>query len=107
MRRLILLILTLVLAVGCAGPTDPPPSSIQPIDKAVVAAAQVQLKQDPILAGCVLKAEAQNDLLVLTGEVPTEEAKKKAEELVRKVHGVEKVANHLKVNNTLEASPTP
>lgn len=107
MRHFWLLIMTLILAVGCAGPTEPPPSSIKPIDQATVSAVQVQLKQDPILAGCVLKASAQNDMVVLTGEVPTEESKKKAEQLARSVHGVEKVANHINVNNTLEASPAP
>lgn len=106
MRRFILLLVALA-AVGCAGPSEPPPSSIKPIDQATVAAVNVQLKQDPILAGCVLKAQAQNDLLILSGEVPTEESKKKAEQLARTVHGVEKVANHITVNNTLEGKGNP
>lgn len=103
-----ILFLVALATIGCAGPTEPPPSSIKPIDQATVAAVDIQLKQDPILAGCVLKAKAQNDLLVLTGEVPTEESKKKAEELARTVRGVEKVANHITVNNTLEGkNPLP
>lgn len=107
MRKLLLIFVALSAMVGCAGPSEPPPSSIKPIDAATVAAVDVQLKQDPILAGCVLKAQAQNDMVVLTGEVPTEESKKKAEELARTVHGVEKVANHITVNNTLEGKGNP
>ena len=106
-QGLCLFIVALMLFIGCAGPTEPPPSSIKPIDSATVAAVDVQLKQDPILAGCVLKAQAQNDMVVLTGEVPTEEAKQKAEQLAKTVHGVEKVANHITVKNTLEGNPAP
>jgi hypothetical protein len=84
--------------IGCAAPKpEDGPTSIKPIDQAKVAAAQINLKQDPVLAGCELKAAAHNDTLVITGKVPNHAAKAKAEELVRKVEGIKKVENKLEV----------
>jgi hypothetical protein len=105
---MLLLIWAAVWLAGCAGPTEPPPSSIKPIDQATIAAVNVQLKQDPILAGCVLTAKAQNDMVILTGDVPSEASKQKAQELALTVHGVKKVANHIKVVPTdPQANPLP
>lgn len=87
-----------LVLVGCSAPKpEDGPTSIKPIDQAKVAAAQVNLKQDPVLAGCDLKAAAHNDTLVITGKVPNHTAKAKAEELVRKVEGIKKVDNKLEV----------
>jgi hypothetical protein len=89
--------------VGCTGPLETPPSSIMPIDKAELVAAESNLKTDPILAGCIIKVTAENDHVVLSGQVPSETAKKKAEELVLKVRGIKKCANHLEVIPTAGA----
>lgn len=98
MRRLVWLLL--LLAFGCAGgaPADPPPSSIKPIDQTVVATTQMNLKTDAELAASGLSVSAENGLLVLRGTVPSEEAKKRAEEIAKKSAGVDKVANHLEVS---------
>ena len=97
MRRLLVIFLALGLLAGCSGPSDPPPTSIYPLDKAKLTAAEMNMKSDPILAGCIIKCTAENDLLVITGEVPSEASKQKAEELARRTEGIKKVANHLKV----------
>lgn len=102
--RLLVLLLSLLLW-GCSGPSDPPPSSITPIDQAKVAAARINIKQDPVLAGCQINLKAENDLLVISGSVPSEDAKKKAEDAVRRVRGINKVANHLQVVATPGATP--
>jgi osmotically-inducible protein OsmY len=79
-----------------------------------VAAVEAILKGDPVLAGCVIKVSAQNDLLVLDGEVPTNDAKARAETMAGRVEGVKKIANHLEVkpgvqnpneNTDLNATP--
>jgi hypothetical protein len=93
----VLLSLLLLLSAGCAGPTEPPPSSIAPIDSSKVLAAQENLKTDAELAGCLIKCSAQNNLLVMTGKVNNEAAKARAEVLVKKVQGIKNVANHLEV----------
>ena len=91
---------------GCAGlvPTEPPPTSIMPIDRAKLVMAESNLKTDSVLAGCVIKVTAKNALVVLDGDVPSEAEKAKAEQLVRKVEGIKQVANHLRVVPTPDSS---
>ena len=101
----ILLGLLLLTCAGCAGPSEPPPTSIAPIDSAKVQAAVQNIKTDAELAGCVIKVNAQNDLLVMSGEVNSEQAKARAEVLVRKVKGINKVANHLMVQPNKQLAP--
>ena len=85
------------LVCSCAGPADPPPTSIKVLDKSVATAVQLNLKSDVELATCSIKVSAENELLVLRGTVPSEEAKSRAEKLALKTSKVEKVANHLEV----------
>lgn len=91
-----------LLFSGCAGPKEPPPRSIKVLDDTVVSAVKMNFKSDMVLAGCDIEVKAENDLLVLRGEVPTEDDKKKAEELALKAPKVEKVANHLEVKEPAE-----
>ncbi|GMU51113.1 MAG: hypothetical protein AMXMBFR33_02590 [Candidatus Xenobia bacterium] len=107
MPRILLAIMAALVLVGCAAPATPPPSTIEPIDKATLTAVNVALKQDPILAGCVLTAEAKHDQVVIKGEVPDEASKKKAEQLARGVHGVAKVDNQIVINDTLKGKGGP
>jgi hypothetical protein len=95
----LLIIALLGLTYGCAGPVDPPPSSIAPIDSAKVQAALANIKTDPELAGCEIHCKAQNALLVIDGKVNSEDAKQRAETLAKKVQGIKSVANHLVVEN--------
>jgi len=67
----------------------------------------MNLKTDPILASCNLKCSAENDLLVINGEVPTEAAKQKAEDLAKRTQGITKVANHIKVVAPPPGAETP
>ena len=107
MRRLLFALLLLGSLTGCSGPADPPPSSIVPLDKAKLVAAEMNMKSDAILASCQIKCTAENDLLVLSGDVPSEASKQKAEELALRTEGIKKVANHLKVVPTQGATPFP
>ena len=100
MKRLILALatcLSFTILAGCAGPKEPPPRSIKAIDQTVVATVRMNLKTDAELASSTIQVKAENDLLILRGSVPSEAARKKAEEIALKTPKVEKVANHLEV----------
>lgn len=98
--RLFIATLVLSFTLGCStAPQDPPPSSIKAIDQTVVATTQMNLKTDAELAASQIKVSAENDLLILRGTVPTQEAKKRAEEIAKKTARVEHVANHLEVSS--------
>lgn len=107
MRSLFVALLGLWLVGGCSGPAEPPPSSIYPLDKAKLTAAEMNIKTDPLLASCTIKCEAENDLLIINGEVPTEALKKKAEDLAKRTQGITKVANHIKVVAGPPGAETP
>lgn len=97
-KQLVVFVLLALVLVGCStAPKDPPPSSIKALDTTVVNTAKMNLKTDPELAASGIQVSAENDLLVLRGTVPSEEAKTRAEEIAKKTPRVEKVANHLEV----------
>ena len=97
--KTLLALFTLLLLLGCGvAPQDPPPTSIKAIDQTVVATAQMNLKTDAELASSQIQVSAENNLLVLRGTVPSEDAKKRAEGIALKTARVEKVANHLEVS---------
>lgn len=96
-RFLAVLALLGTLATACAGPSEPPPSSIHALDKTKLTAVEMNLKTDAELAGAGIQVSAQNDMVVLKGTVNSEDAKKRAEALALKVDGITKVANHLTV----------
>ena len=104
MKKLVLLLLA-TLTLGCSGPADPPPTSIQPLNSAHVQAAKANLATDVELAPCNIQVSAENDMLVLKGGVPSQAGKDRAETLVKKVEGIHKVANHLEVQ--LNTAQTP
>lgn len=100
MIRTCLLAVFLLFLLACAAPPPPTPvNSIKVIDSGTVTAVKMNLKGDPDLAASDIKVTAENDLLVLRGSVPSEEAKQKAEEVARKTPRIEKVANHLEVKD--------
>ena len=86
-----------LLATACAGPSEPPPSSIPVLDKAEITAVEVNLKTDGELAGALIRVSATNDTVVLEGTVASEDAKARAQALALKVHGIHKVDNRLEV----------
>ena len=98
MKRILACFAILALLSGCStAPKDPPPSSIRAIDAAVINMVKMNLKTDPVLASCQIDVKGENGLLVLRGDVPTQEAREKAEEIALKSAKVEKVGNHLEV----------
>lgn len=97
MKSLLPLLLFALLAGCSTAPSDPPPTSIRPLDAAKVDAAKMNLKTDAELGSAGITVKAENDLLVMNGTVGSKSAKEKAEALVRKVPGITKVANHLEV----------
>lgn len=104
MKKWVLLLMA-ALVMGCSGPSDPPPTSIQPIDSAKVQAAKINLSNDAELAPCNIQVSAENDMLVLKGGVPSVAGKERAEALVKKVEGIKKVANHLEVQPSTAETP--
>ena len=97
-KQIVVSALLALAVVGCStAPKDPPPSSIKALDMTVVNTAKMNLKTDAELAASGIEVTAENDLLVLRGTVPSEEAKTRAEEIAKKTPRVEKVANHLEV----------
>lgn len=98
MKHLLASFVVLLLLSGCStAPQAPPPSSIKPIDQTVMVTVKMNLKADPVLASSKIDVKSENGLIVLRGNVATEEAKKKAEEIALKSAKVEKVGNHLEV----------
>ena len=101
MRHLVFLALWALLTLSCAAPSSPPPSSIAPLDRTRVLAVETHLKSDEALARAGIGVSASGSVITLTGSVPTESARRKAEELALKVRGV------TKVDNQLQVIPTP
>jgi osmotically-inducible protein OsmY len=66
----------------------------------------MNLKTDPELAASGIKVKAENNLLILSGTVPSEDAKKRAEAIAKKTPRIEKIANHLVVSGE-EVAPAP
>ncbi len=97
MRHLVLLAMWALLTLSCAAPSSAPPSSIAPLDRTRVLAVESHLKNDEALARAGIQVSASASVITLTGNVPSEEARRKAEELALKVRGVTKVDNQLQV----------
>lgn len=91
------LALAILLCTACSGPEAPPPSSIQALDRTHVLAVEANLKTDVELAGAGIRVSAKNDAVVLQGQVPSEDAKRRAEGLALKTRGIRKVDNQLQV----------
>jgi hypothetical protein len=96
-RTLAALLVLAVLGTACAGPSEPPPSSIRVLDSSKIAGVKANLSTDTELAGAGIQVTAENDTCVLSGSVASEEAKNRATALAKKVPGIEKVDNRLKV----------
>lgn len=97
MKHYLVVLFCYLCLAGCA-PKEGPLNSIEPIDKSVVATVQMNLKTDAELAASSLTVSAENELLILRGTVPSEAAKKRAEEIAMKTPRITKVANHLEVS---------
>ena len=99
MKKLLAAFAVFAFLGGCStAPQDPPPRSIKAIDQSVVTTVKMNLKTDPELAVANLDVKAENNLLVLRGTVPSEEAKKRAEEIALKSAKIDKVANHIEIS---------
>ncbi len=97
MRHLAVLVLWALLALSCAPPSSPPPSSVPPLDRTRVLAVETHLKNDETLATSRIQVSATGSRITLSGSVPSEEARLRAESLALKVRGVTQVENRLQV----------
>lgn len=85
------------MLAACAREEPPTPGSIMVLDRSKLTAVEANLKTDPELAASNIRVSARNDTVVLEGNVPSAEARQKAEALARRVPGIEKVDNRLAV----------
>ncbi len=91
MRRLVLPILcavTLVL-VGCSQAAD---------DAAVTAKVKTKLAADSETSAIKIGVETKAGVVTLSGEVPTDKEKNKAEQIAKNTDGAKRVVNDIKVN---------
>ncbi len=95
-RYMILCMILLAFIGGCASPA-PPPQSIAPLDTSKLTAVKASLNTDPDVASQRLDVSVINEQVTLSGTVPNEEIRKKAEELAARTHGITKVINNIKV----------
>lgn len=93
----LLAVLCLLTLISTVPSYAQPIRSIKPLDDTRVQAVKIGLQHDPELAPCNIQVTAENNLVILRGEVPNEAAKKRAEKIAKQVRGVTKVANHLRV----------
>lgn len=93
---MITILLSFLLLCGCASPV-PPPSSIAPLDTSKITAVKASLNTDPDVACQKLDISVINNEVTLSGTVPDQETKKKAEDLAARTHGITKVINNIKV----------
>jgi|GEM_PF-1903751 len=89
-------IAAIAIICGCASP-PPPPQSIAPLDNSNATAVKASINTDPDVASQRLEVTVVNNEVTLSGTVPNEEIKKKAESLAARAHGVTKVTNNIKV----------
>ncbi len=103
MKKFCLLFVCL-FCVGCLTPqeTTSPLNPTQPIDKSMLTTLQLNMKSDPELANAAIKVEAKMNTVILSGTVPSEAAKAKAEAIAKKLDRVKEVDNQLEV-----AAPGP
>lgn len=73
-------------------------------EKLLETKVQAALVKAEHLEAALVKVHAEGTKVTLAGEVRTEEQKKRAEALTRKVHGVTDVQNNLSVNPKLKSS---
>lgn len=113
MNKILFSLITLLLIInliGCYQSPPPPMKSIETLDRGRMIGVNMALKQDPQLAEFNIKVDVVNYTVTITGQVETEKQKKKAEEVVKSVSGVEKVVNKLEVKppagGALEGNPT-
>lgn len=103
MKKFCLLMLCL-FCVGCLTPqeTTTPLNPTQPIDKSMLQTLKLNMKSDPELATANINIDAKGNKVLLTGTVPSEGAKSKAEAIAKKLDRVQEVDNQLEV-----AAPGP
>jgi len=68
---------------------------MESLDKAKATAIELNFKTDPELVNMKINVEVKFGIATLSGSVPSEEIKAKAENLARKVEGIREVRNNL------------
>src|ERR1044071_9140821 len=91
MRRLfpILIAAVVLIIVGCSQTAN---------DSAVTAKVKTKLAADTETSAIKIGVETNNGVVTLSGEVPTDKEKSKAEQLAKNTDGVKRVVNEIKVS---------
>jgi len=114
LSKMLLLILLLGVATGCASWRDRETETVQTDrgagttrtdDAALTAKVKAKLLSDESVEGMKIDVDTQNGVVFLNGVVETEEQKRRAIELARNTEGVQSVEDNLKVGR-IEGSPS-
>jgi len=86
--------------IGCSQQNEkhnfaPVSTPMESLDKAKATAIELNFKTDPELVNMKINVEVKFGIATLSGSVPSEEIKAKAENLARKVEGIREVRNNL------------
>ncbi len=95
--RILALALVLVLAAAAAAASQQASSDDEIYDQ-----VRRRLANDPDVKGAAIEVEVREGVVTLRGKVREEKHKIKAERITRKVKGVRKVINELRVGIAIE-----
>lgn len=85
------------LSLAVASPAFFSAAAASPDDDSIHDLVRQRLYNDPDIKGYNITVEVRQGVVTLTGAVTTDKARRKAEKLTRKVSGVKKVINNLRV----------
>lgn len=97
MKNVYLLLVSLLLAVGCAGDRYNRSTGEVIDDTAISSKIKTELLADPDVKGLAVKVNVNKGNVQLSGFVDTAAQKNKAEEIAKNVKGVQYVRNDLVV----------
>jgi hypothetical protein len=92
---IVTLALVLVAFVASAEPEKTPPAVASEADGKIATEIEHRLSSDPDVNAAAVELDVRGGVVTLTGRVPSETAKQRAEAIASKVDGVSRVRNML------------